>query len=178
MHGKHAFVDESRRAGYVICAVMLAAGDLTAARQAMTALRQPRQRAIHMATEGTRRRREIISRVLELPFEAYIYQSAITRRSERQTRNDCLRAAMPDLLAAGMSRLVIESCDQDRDDRLVLYETVRKANATDRLSYHHERPASEPLLWLPDIVAWAYGKGGDWRRRLKQASTRVHRVEP
>ena len=21
----------------------------------------------------------------------------------------------------------------------------------------------EPLLWLPDIVAWCYGRGGSWR---------------
>jgi hypothetical protein len=24
----------------------------------------------------------------------------------------------------------------------------------------------EPLLWVPDVVAWCYGNGGDWRRRV------------
>lgn len=61
MRSRHAFADESVRRGYLICAVVLAEGDLSAARQAMRVLRKPGQRTIHMATEGGRRRREIVS---------------------------------------------------------------------------------------------------------------------
>jgi hypothetical protein len=34
------------------------------------------------------------------------------------------------------------------------------------LLYEHLKPHEEPLLWVPDAVAWCYGNGGDWRRRV------------
>lgn len=51
-------------------------------------------------------------------------------------------------------------------DNQVLYEAVRKMQLTDRLTYEHLAPYMVPLLWIPDAVAWAYAKGGDWRRRV------------
>ena len=33
------------------------------------------------------------------------------------------------------------------------------------MEYDHMKPAEEPLLWIADAVAWAYGAAGDWRRR-------------
>jgi hypothetical protein len=37
----HAFIDESKRGEYALCAVTVAAGDLTAQRRQMNALRPP-----------------------------------------------------------------------------------------------------------------------------------------
>lgn len=37
------------------------------------------------------------------------------------------------------------------------------------LTYEHMRPHEEPILWVSDAVAWAYGAGGDWRRRVTPA---------
>lgn len=41
---------------------------------------------------------------------------------------------------------------------MVVHQMLGKSEAHDR--------TSEPLLWVPDALAWAYGKGGDWRRRM------------
>jgi hypothetical protein len=30
----------------------------------------------------------------------------------------------------------------------------------------HMRAFEEPLLWLPDALAWAHGAGGEWRQRI------------
>ncbi|MFC7382087.1 hypothetical protein [Sphaerisporangium rhizosphaerae] len=106
-----------------------------------------------------------MSRISVLAVEAHIYRSEMGGRPQRGVRDDCLRRMVPDLVAMGVARLVIESCNQDRQDRQVVREMAGKAQAVDRFEYLHGRPAVEPLLWLPDIVAWAYGKGGDWRRR-------------
>jgi hypothetical protein len=44
--------------------------------------------------------------------------------------------------------------------------------------YLHSAPAAEPLLWLPDVIAWAYGRGGDWIRRASDVITDVRDVGP
>ena len=33
-------------------------------------------------------------------------------------------------------------------------------------AYVHLPAHQEPLLWSADALAWAYGAGGDWRRRV------------
>ncbi|MFF0575263.1 hypothetical protein [Streptosporangium saharense] len=162
---RHAFIDESARGGYLVCAVVLTPKNLLTSRQALRRLCKPGQQRIHMSSESDSRRREILSGIRGLGMEAHVYQAELKGRSQRAVRDDCLRAAVPDLVLMGISRLVIESCDQDRQDRLVVHEMLGKAEAHDRMAYGHGRPSSEPLLWVPDALAWAYGKGGDWRRR-------------
>jgi hypothetical protein len=41
----------------------------------------------------------------------------------------------------------------------------------DWFSYAHVPPTTEPMLWVPDAIAWAYGNGGDWRRRAARLIT-------
>lgn len=54
----------------------------------------------------------------------------------------------------------------------------RKAGEGAELAYMHQRPNEEELLWLPDILAWAHGAGGDWRRRGSPVIDRVRRLGP
>lgn len=175
---RHAFADESARSGYLVCVVVLAPADLAKGRQVMRDFCKPGQQRIHMRSESDSRRREILSKVQGLGVEARVYQASLGARSERTARDDCLRAAVPDLVSIGVARLVIESCSQDHQDRQVVREMVSKAQAFERFQYLHDRPASEPLLWLPDIVAWAYGKGGDWRRRTQSIVNTVTKIDP
>ena len=30
-----------------------------------------------------------------------------------------------------------------------------------------QTPRSEPLLWVPDAIEWALGRGGTWRRKVR-----------
>ncbi|MFJ4972449.1 hypothetical protein [Streptomyces sp. NPDC088755] len=165
MTAMHAFADESARRDYLVCTVLLALKDVADTRQALRALCMRGQRRIHMKSEGDRRRREILSNVAALDLQAHIYSAGLRTRPNRTARDDCVRAAVPDLLALGAVRLVLESCDQDHQDRQVIREAAQKVPAAGDFAYGHDRPGVEPLLWLPDIVAWAYGRDGDWRRR-------------
>lgn len=126
-----------------------------------------------MKHESDGRRREILSVVAKLEVETRIYRAKLDGRSERRTRDECFRAMVPELIEdLGVSRMVIESCDQDRQDNQVIREMVVKGQAEERFSYLHSAPACEPLLWLPDIVAWAVGRGGDWKRRCGDVQVR------
>jgi hypothetical protein len=174
----HGFVDESSRQGYLVCAVVLAPTVLTSTRRDLKALCLPGQQRIHMKSEGASRRRTILSAVARMNIQALMYEVPAGRRSERIARDDCLRSLIPDLLRFEVGRLMIESCDQNHRDIQVVSDAVAKAGAHESLEYLHGAPGSEPLLWLPDIIAWAYGRGGDWFRRTGDLVVEVKRLEP
>jgi hypothetical protein len=66
----------------------------------------------------------------------------------------------------------------DQQDIRVISDAIAEEQAHDRMNYLHGAPSSEPLLWLPDIVAWAYGRGGDWFRRTGNLVAEVKKVDP
>ncbi len=63
-----------------------------------------------------------------------------------------------------------------RADRHDLFQLVRQAGIADRLEYRHQRAYDEPLLALPDIVAWSWVRPGEWRRRISPIPTTVRTV--
>ena len=162
----HAFVDESERPGrYLMCAVLVAPAHLTEVRQALLALRMPGQRRLHFKPEGDRRRRLILDRISALPVRANIYQRP---GQPMKAREVCLRAMTADLLAAGVTRMVIEPIDTlVHQDRGAIIEELRAQHRLGSLAYEHVTAHLEPNLWAADAVAWAYGAGHDWRRRIQ-----------
>lgn len=131
-----------------------------------------------MSHESDSRRRQLLSVAIDLGVRADLYVARVAGRSQRAARDHCLRAAIDHLICAGVSRLTIESCDQDKHDRQVIQSVVAGRVSGSDFQYVHERPAVEPLLWLPDMVAWAFGKGGDWRRRAEAVVGEVVTLEP
>ena len=159
------YVDESLRNGrYLLCAVTVEDTQAKSTRRVMRRLCKPSQRRIHMKHEGDRRRREILGAVSAMGLTARVYVTQIGGRSVRTARDDCLQAVVGELSHAAEKRLVLESCEQDHADRQVIREVLKETGFD--LAYAHVKAAAEPLLWLPDIVGWAYGKGADWRRRV------------
>jgi len=35
-----------------------------------------------------------------------------------------------------------------------------------QVEYRHEEPDIEALFWIPDSIAWANARGGDWRKHI------------
>jgi hypothetical protein len=169
----HAFVDESQRRGtYLMCAVLVQPNQLGVVRSAMRSQLLAGQRRLHFAHESKRRRRAILAAVTDLQAEARIYLSA--DRPDR-ARERCLSALIDDLVAAGADRLVLESRSAaDVIDRRAIAR--RLAGRPGTMTYEHLRGHEEPVLWLADAVAWAYGAGGAWRSRVSVA--RVRALDP
>jgi hypothetical protein len=77
-----------------------------------------------------------------------------------------MAALVVELIDRAVARLVIESREsQDGRDRRVIAGVVTKMSA--ELSYVHVPPHTEPGLWWPDAIAWAYGAGGRWRAMVE-----------
>jgi hypothetical protein len=70
-----------------------------------------------------------------------------------------------DLQASGRATTVfIERREGgDHRDRTTI---IRARRRRPLLEFHHLRPVDDPLLWLPDCVAWAVGAGGEWKRAI------------
>lgn len=156
-----AFVEESIRGQrYLLGCVLVEARSLTTVRRALIDVRIANRR-IHFNNESTRRRRDILQLIASLPVRSFVVVCRQTHGvKEVDARSACLRTIVEKLQLDEVSRLVMESRQDDRDD-VRLIERVRSAEP--RLVFEHRRPKEEPLLWIADAVTWAVGTGGEWR---------------
>lgn len=175
--GAHVFVDESQRNGrYLLCAALVAPAALGDGRNLMRSLCQPRQRRLHFKTESDPRRRAILSQLARSEAHVRIY---VSTGDEITARAECLTQLTSDLIGFDARRLVIESRQgRDQADRHVIFATLEAHDHAGSPTYEHMLPHEEPLLWIPDAVAWAYGAGGDWRRRVDPMISKVVDMVP
>ena len=112
----------------------------------------------------------------ELPVRTRPYTSAEKEPIARQWATGAL---LVDLLALGGWRLIVErrEASQDERERGLIATAVRRGAAPADLSYGHLRTRDEPLLWVPDAVAWAYGAGRQWRPRAALLIDHVRNVD-
>jgi hypothetical protein len=170
------YVDESKRSGYVLAAVTVT--DPAAARRIVRSLILPDQRRLHMKQERPGRRGAIVAALVEAPIAATIYEAARSYSTDREARAACLAALVRDLSgSSGPARLVIEQDDSlVRSDRHELYQLVRQAGISETVEYRHQRAFEDPLLALPDVVAWCWARSGEWRRRIRPILVAVRHV--
>jgi hypothetical protein len=167
----HAYVDESKAGDYLLAAALVDSARVARARKEIRGLVLPRQPRIHMKQESDRRRRLILSAFEGLGVLTTIYRAAGPRsRTQIARRRACLARLVADV-HPGCDRVVMESDEtQDARDRRDLLEITRVVGCRGDLGYEHRRAAQEPLLALPDVVAWSWARGGEWRRREADAS--------
>lgn len=96
----------------------------------------------------------------------------------RETREDCLRALLSHASLIGVTKITFELDESVLQfDKRILFRESQKVEPHRRVNYAHENPRSEPLLWIPDAVAWSFVKGGDWRRRISPLLENVIRIQ-
>ncbi|RJQ77247.1 hypothetical protein D5S17_16215 [Pseudonocardiaceae bacterium YIM PH 21723] len=172
----HAFADESRRGGtYLMAAAKIPVRSLADVRVALRALTKSGQRCVHMKTEGDSRRRAILSELNGLGLTASVW--LCRHGKDEVARQACLEGLVPGMLDAGVVRLVLESDEtKDRQDRKAISSLLRKAGRP--MFFEHLRSYEDPALWVSDAIAWAFGAGGDWRRRVAAMIEQVQEMEP
>lgn len=149
---KTAYVDETKRKHYLLCAVVVDQSDIAFVRRELGRLREDHG-TIHMNDRSDSERLAFARALGAFPVEGVVVDAHV--RPDRAARDLVLRRMVPYLLGLGVTRLVIESCDEDRADRQLLRELLGPEPA---LSYSHDGKA-ELMLALPDILGWSYGRG-------------------
>ncbi|MFD4674607.1 hypothetical protein ACFWNN_33135 [Lentzea sp. NPDC058450] len=164
----HAFVDESRRNDtYLLAVALIDPGQLTKLRKLLMGLRMPNQRELHFKKETPARRKQILSTLGSAVVQVDVYL-ACCRKGEERARQTCVARLTDDVLKVGVTRLVFDSREvRDDHDLLTIRTTLGKSSWGTGLFYEHLPSENDPLLWIPDIVAWCYGAGGDWLRRVQ-----------
>ncbi|UZF48414.1 hypothetical protein [Rhodococcus rhodochrous] len=171
-----AFIDENTVRGIMVVAAVADPSALDEARRTLTALRLKGQERIHFKSERDTRRRAICSALVTLDIHVRVYHAA--ELAPKIGRPRCLEALVGDLAELPLSRLVLEQDDSTvKSDRRILFEATGKHGLRDRLTYHHLRAKQEPMLWIPDAVAWCLAKGGEWPARVRPLISKTMTVE-
>jgi hypothetical protein len=168
------YVDESVRGPWYMMALVLVPPE-----QRRTLDRRLRslylrgQRRIHMGDESPSRRREIISALVGLAIYGAVY---LAPRPVASARPACLSAIAAYALNHGANHLILDRGDdrQNTRDKSVLRDMLAKSE----MSYRHAPSGEFPGLQAADILAWAYGAGDDWRRRVAPIVGHVERLRP
>ena len=163
----HAFVDESvRPPQYLIAAAIVEPSRVRLLRQSMRALLMPGQRELHFKKEKPLRRRCLADAIARLPVEVCVYSRSWHGHDEA-ARQECMAQLVQDLLARQAHRLVIDTRNiRDAHDERTLRAALGSHPSMSRLVYEHVDSTSESLLWIADVVAWCFGAGRDWRKRI------------
>lgn len=175
----HIYVDETKAKGYLVVAATGSYDGLQVATRDLGSLLLPGQRSLHMKDEKEPRKRAIADRIVRLGnlgFRAVIYDAGRVG-TERERRARCLQALINDASDDPRARIVL-----DRDetllswDRQTLLELTSANGLRDRISYAHINRHEEPLLIIPDAIAWCWAKGGHWRQRVRPIVSAVREV--
>jgi hypothetical protein len=159
------FVDESERGCYLLAAAIVPACHL----QRTRALLLPGERRLHFKQENDSRRRLLISRMVSAELQARVY---LGKGPSEAVRGVLLGHVVTDAIELGCQRIVLDSRDHvgNGRDRSCIAKTPARQHD---VAYEHLPSYSEPGTWIADAVAWCYGAGGDWRRRIEPLVERV-----
>jgi hypothetical protein len=171
----HAFVDENKSKGLLVCAAILDERAVVDARTTMRGLVHKGSRRVHMTRESPTHRKKVLAGVATLPVTIELYTArSFPPRRERDAREHCLTRIAEDLPKLGCTRLTIELDESvAHRDRQVLFNATQHLAPTD-LTYQLVPAATEPLLWVPDAIAWCWARGGDWKQVVTPLVAKVH----
>ena len=161
------FVDESLHRGLRLAAVLIDVGDLGRARAQMRGQLPSGTRRLHFVKENDANRRRAFAAIASLDLEHLIVEGPSGRRPNDQ-RADALRVVVAWSLDRGVQRIVLERDENSvTNDQRVIGDALRAAGRLQEVEYVHVTAPSEPLLWIPDAVVWAWSRGGEWRKRAE-----------
>ena len=106
----------------------------------------------------------LLDQILQLPISLAVIDTQ--ERHQDLGRQVGLRALIRLAEISEVSMIVLEKDETTRmADSKALRHFIDSSEAWDRrfaILARHE----EPMLWIPDAIAWSYQKGGDFRKKL------------
>jgi hypothetical protein len=131
---------------------------------------------LHFHEEVDGKRRESLEFFASMPLRVVV---TVVSRTHGTTgfaaRDSCLAEIVSVLQARSVTRLTIESRQDDRDDQ----RTIARARAAEPpLLFDHRDGATEPMLWIADAVTWAIDAGGRWLQQADPILESVVELRP
>ncbi|MBU2695136.1 hypothetical protein [Pimelobacter sp. 30-1] len=174
------YVDETKARNYLVAAAAVPDRGTPAARRAVRGLLHGAQRSIHMKTESRARKRAIaltISGLRDHGVQVLLYDAGRIG-TERDRRRRCLAHLVDDVADRDGRHVVFDLDDSLRSwDRQQVIDLCRPKGPSARFTYDHVHRHHEPLLALPDVVAWCWAAGGEWRTLVRPVVAEVRRID-
>ena len=174
----HVFVDETKAKRYLVAEAIVDESQLRDIRRVIKTLLLPGQRSVHMKAEGKPRRHKIadaIAGLAGLGVRTTIYDVGTVAGTDLDRRALAIGVLVGDIAAMQVAARIVFDMDVTllSFDRQHMIEATRASAARDRIRYVHLPFASEPALAIPDVVAWCWARGGEWRERIRPIVTDV-----
>lgn len=168
----NTYVDESARSHYMLCGVNVNQQDLELIRSSLKALTLRGKSRVHMYEESRGRQKSVAREIARFDVSAWLISVSSSTVKQPESRFLALKS-MAEVKSLKDSRImVLENSNSMRRDNRALNELSRSAHFQFP-HYRHMNSRHEPLLWLPDIIAWCYGRGGTWRDAVEPLVTEV-----
>jgi len=160
------FVDESKAGGFLLAAAQVPCGAVSRVRDKVTALHLPKQVRLHFTNESPQRRRQIISTLASISdISATIYDASGYGEDGKAGRDAAVAQMAAGAARIRASRIVLERDDSAvEQDSAIIRAQLADADVEDVTGVDHLRARDEPLLAIPDALAWCWAKGGEWRK--------------
>ena len=158
----NSYVDESARSQYMLCGVNVLQENLSETRSALKELTQRGKSRVHMYEETRGRQHSIAREISKLDVSAWLISVSSATCKQPDSRFLAFRALAEIRMLKESRIMILENSNSMRRDNRTLNEVSRNASFQFP-HYRHMNSRHEPLLWLPDIIAWCYGRGGTWR---------------
>jgi hypothetical protein len=152
---------------YLLVAVVADAGRVEEYRQTLRSLLYRRQERLHWRDEEAPRRTKIAGVIGGLDLASTVVIGApLAKSKQERARRKCMEALLPALEGMGVARIVMEERTPSlvKADRAILAAIRGKRLLTSALRVETARPKAEPMLWLPDAIAGAFGAARDGGR--------------
>jgi hypothetical protein len=175
-----ALIDESTPvAGAGVYYVMTTAVvmDVEAAREGLESLfvdTPGRKRPFHWHKEGPIVQERMMQLIIDLGVVTFCRWRTVGRRGQTSARRELLVALANDVVAEGVTELIIEQGDHrtNRRDQMALLDHYRDRGGVP--FKYGWRGKDEPLLWLPDAIggatsAYLLNQNPSWYERLREA---------
>ncbi|WP_020013419.1 hypothetical protein [Promicromonospora sukumoe] len=154
-------MDETKAGRFIVVVAAVSTAVLGVARKDLRQQLRAGQRSLHFTKESNSSRRAVLKIIADLPIEVTVYRVS-GKHGSRESRERCIRALARDAVNARPRRIVLERDDslQVHDERW-LYEELGPGNRRDT-EYLHLNRHDDPMLWVPDAIAWCIQKGRPW----------------
>jgi hypothetical protein len=162
------FVDESKANGFRFAIAQIENDEVETVRRAVKRIAAPHARRFHSTHESTAAKRRALDVVARLPITFAVVE-VLSTRPWPGPREDGVAWVMTHAATAGAARVVFERDDANlaRDRRAATAALVLVPDDR-RPAFVHLRAHEEPLLWIPDLIVWAWSKPTTWRHSLEQ----------
>lgn len=170
MARRTAFIDESKRGRYMLCAVTVVNVDVAGVRRQLHKAKRAHS-TIHMKSLNPTERMAMARLLPTLGIDICLFSARGGR--ERVMRDVLLDQAARHLVDLEVTELVIESCGQDHDDARILQRALRNHPGV-RFRFAGK---DELMLAPADVHAWCWGRGGKFKDIVKPITTDLGTIE-